>query len=241
MTFMDDRYTGWLEWTNQGTAVFDEHLTSLADEELDVPSLLPGWTRAHVAAHVAGNAQALVRLLSWARTGRERRMYPDAATRERDIEDGARLAPAALRDLVARTGAELADAVRALPHERWTAEVVTSGGRTVPAVEVLWMRVREVWIHAVDLDNGMSFHRFPAPLLDALLSDMVESRRRGRQEPPLLLTPTDRAATWDVPLDGRPPTRLIGSTAGIVAGLSGRNLGEITFDGDSPPDLGRWL
>ena len=31
----------------------------LSDEQLAAPSLLPGWTRAHVVAHLALNAEAL--------------------------------------------------------------------------------------------------------------------------------------------------------------------------------------
>ena len=61
----------------------------LSAEDLAAPSLLPGWTRGHILAHVARNADALVNLLEWARTGEETPMYPDAATRDRDIEAGA--------------------------------------------------------------------------------------------------------------------------------------------------------
>lgn len=43
---------------------------------------------------------------------------------------------------------------RDLPDANWTHEVRTAQGRTVPASETVWMRTREVWVHAVDLDNG---------------------------------------------------------------------------------------
>lgn len=44
------------------------------------PSRLPGWSRGHVLAHLARNADALVNVLEG------RPMYPDAVTRDSDIE-----------------------------------------------------------------------------------------------------------------------------------------------------------
>ncbi|WP_274561083.1 maleylpyruvate isomerase N-terminal domain-containing protein [Streptomyces spiramyceticus] len=41
---------------------------TLTDTELRSPSTLPGWTRGHVAAHVASSADAYVWLLAVART-----------------------------------------------------------------------------------------------------------------------------------------------------------------------------
>ena len=56
----------------------------------------------------------------------------------------------------------------------------TAQGRLVPAEETVWMRTREVWIHAVDLDNGGRFGDFPPVVLDSLLADIVGTwRSRG--------------------------------------------------------------
>ena len=52
-----------------GERLFATALGRLTDEELDRPSLLPGWDRRHVLAHVARNADALRNLLTWAETG----------------------------------------------------------------------------------------------------------------------------------------------------------------------------
>ena len=41
----------------------------LSDGDVRRPSLLPGWSRAHVLTHLARNAEGGVRLLGWARTG----------------------------------------------------------------------------------------------------------------------------------------------------------------------------
>ena len=47
----------------------------LDDAALRQPSRLPGWTRAHVLTHIARNADGLVNLVTWARTGEETPMY----------------------------------------------------------------------------------------------------------------------------------------------------------------------
>ena len=63
------------QWWADGERAFGTALGRLVPEDFAGPSLLPGWTRAHVLAHVAGNADALVNLLTWARTGEETPMY----------------------------------------------------------------------------------------------------------------------------------------------------------------------
>ena len=49
----------------RGTAFFARKLNELTDADLDGVSLLPGWTRRHVVAHVGYNARAIARLVEW--------------------------------------------------------------------------------------------------------------------------------------------------------------------------------
>src|SRR6266542_4916491 len=63
----------------------------IADPDLRQPSLLPGWTRAHVLAHLARGADAMRALLIGARSGQDRPAYASAQAREADIEAGARM------------------------------------------------------------------------------------------------------------------------------------------------------
>jgi maleylpyruvate isomerase len=42
----------------------------------------------------------------------------------------------------------------------------------------VWMRNREVWIHAVDLGNGARFCDFPPVVLESLLTDIVTTWHR---------------------------------------------------------------
>ena len=88
-------------------------------------------------------------------------MYASTAVRDHEIEFGATLSPIALRHLFDHSAVHLNVEWRDLPGDAWHHTVRTIQGREVPATETVWMRSREVWIHAVDLDNGASFRRHP--------------------------------------------------------------------------------
>ncbi|MFP3460938.1 maleylpyruvate isomerase family mycothiol-dependent enzyme [Arthrobacter globiformis] len=157
----------------RGTAFFARKLNELTDAELDGGSLLPGWTRRHVVAHVGYNARAIARLVEWAATGVETPMYPSVAVRDHEIDFGATLPPIALRNLFDHSAVHLSVEWRDLPDRDWANEVKTIQGRTVPASETVWMRTREVWIHAVDLGNGAAFADIPEAVLERLLRDIT--------------------------------------------------------------------
>ncbi|WP_018762452.1 maleylpyruvate isomerase family mycothiol-dependent enzyme [Arthrobacter sp. 135MFCol5.1] len=157
----------------RGTAFFARKLNELPDAELDGDSLLPGWTRRHVVAHVGYNARAIARLVEWAATGVETPMYPSVEVRNHEIDFGSTLSPIALRNLFDHSAVHLNVEWRDLPAANWHHQVKTVQGRTVPAEETVWMRTREVWVHAVDLDNGATFKDIPAPVLERLLTDIT--------------------------------------------------------------------
>jgi maleylpyruvate isomerase len=156
---------------DRGTELFLGTVDRLTDDELSAPTALDGWTRRHVIAHVHGNAEALRRLLSWAATGVENRMYSGPRQRAEEIETAARLPLDELRALVHESAASLAKDMDALPESAWRNLVVTAQGRTVPAEEIPWMRAREVAVHAVDLDHGVAFADLPDGFNAALVAD----------------------------------------------------------------------
>lgn len=229
-----------LAWLERGSDEFLSLVDSLADGDFARPSALPGWTVAHVVAHVAYNASALSRLVQWARTGEENRMYASVDARNAEIEQGAALRPDELRALAHSADERLRSGLAELPGERWQAEVLTAQGRTVPATEIPWMRTREVWIHGVDLGAGATYAGFPADLVDALIDDLVAWRGKRGDEPALLLRPTDRDRTWEIPGEGAEPVVVTGEAAALSAWLTGRG-GDVSAEDGSVPDLGRWL
>jgi uncharacterized protein (TIGR03083 family) len=176
------------------TRLFLAGVDALSDSELDAPTVLPGWTRRHVVAHVHANALALGRLVGWATTGVESRMYASREARDAEIEETAALPHRELRRLV-RTSAETLDAaLEALPRDGWTHEVVTAQGRTVPAADIPWMRARELAVHAVDLDAGVAFGDLPDDLVVRLLTDVVTTRATSGEGPALAAWLTGRSA-----------------------------------------------
>jgi maleylpyruvate isomerase len=164
------------DWMDVGTGLFLSALDRLADDELSAPTGLEGWSRAHVVAHVHYNAEALRRLLSWAATGVESRMYASVRQREEEIEAGSALQPQKLRALVGESAAALSSDIASMPAGAWDSVVVTARGRSVPASEIPWMRTREVAVHAIDLDAGVSFHDLPEELNAALVADAAAGR-----------------------------------------------------------------
>ncbi|NEK56951.1 maleylpyruvate isomerase family mycothiol-dependent enzyme [Geodermatophilus sabuli] len=223
-----------LTWWADGERLFGTALGRLTDEEFDVPSLLPGWDRRHVLAHVARNADALVNLLTWARTGVRTPMYPTPEARDAGIAESAALQAPALRAQVLAATARLADAVQGLPEEAWSAQVETAQGRAVPAAEVPWMRCREVYVHAVDLDAGVGFGDVAEEVQAAMVDDVFRMWDRRDQVPDVVVFAGDRE--W-----GTGAVAVSGPLPAVTGWLTGRSRGEgLTADGGIP-EVPAWL
>lgn len=228
-------------WTRQGTALLTKEAADLDDAALSVPSALPGWSRKHVLAHVAANADALGNLVHWAATGEPTPMYSSPAERAAGIERGIALPVSALGDWLRRSADALEEAMTALSGEQWRAAVVTAQGRTIPAAEVPWLRAREVCVHAVDLVTGVSFADLPADFLTALCDDVTAKRAAGASRgPALVLAAADTGGLWELSGDGEGGT-LSGPLAEIAAYLTGRPHNLTTPGGDPAPALPPWL
>jgi maleylpyruvate isomerase len=185
----------------EGTKFILSVVVGLSDDDFRAPSALPGWTRAHVIGHVARNAEALHRLTLWASTGVETPMYPDLARRAADIESSAALPASTLRRDLASTAARLEEGLLSLgdPESaaaKWHAQVRSALGRAIPATEIPWMRIREVWVHAVDLAAGVTFADLPAEVVDALLDDAVGMLSSRPECPSVQLVAVDRDRSW---------------------------------------------
>ncbi len=204
-------------WAMRCTRVFLETVERLDDDEFDEPTALPGWTRRHVLAHVHSNAEALGRLLSWARTGIRTPMYASAEDRQGGIEAAAALPAPDLRAEVYQSAHLLLAGFHALPDEAWQAEVVTAQGRTVPASQVPWLRTRELAVHAVDLNAGTRFADLPVEVCVALVDDVA--RWRSGRGPALSFS--DGHLAWSV--EGTEPVaRVVRPVAELAAWLTGR-------------------
>jgi maleylpyruvate isomerase len=226
-----------------GTAFFRRALNRLRDEELDAPSLLAGWTRRHVVAHVGYNARAIARLVDWAATGVETPMYPSPEARAAEIDLGATLNPEALRNLVEHAAIDLDVRWRDLEDGRWSYPVRTAQGREVPASETVWMRSREVWLHAVDLESGARTDQIPAAVRERLIGDVHRVWTGRSREAAPLLTATDSGTTWgtrpaDVAVVG-PLDALTGWATGRLPVSAAAEV--LRWTGGDPRPAPRWI
>jgi maleylpyruvate isomerase len=230
-----------LRWIAQGSNIFAAALDALPDDRLDQPTALAGWTGKHLLAHVAANADALVNLAHWARTGEETPMYSSPQQRDRDIDAGAARPVAELRAWATLSVETLHARLAELDEQQWRRQVRTAQGRIVPANEIPWMRAREVMVHAVDLSAGVGFDDLPADFLAALLDDIAVKRSTAGDGPALTLIAIDHPGSWAVSGIGD-ASRVTGTLAGITAYLSGRPAPSVNRTGEEPaPELPRWL
>jgi maleylpyruvate isomerase len=226
------------------TALLVEHVGDLAD--VRAPSLCEGWSRAHVLAHVARNAEAIQRLAQWAVDGEPRPMYP-GGTRGRDaaIEEGAakagpasptdpRPAGAYVDDLVA-TAAALDPHLAALGGPLAVAEVEMRGGLMVPPLVLPLLRLRELVFHHVDLDAGFSFADVEPDLLHDFLDDAAV-RLAATADPPGLRLVSDEGDQWDV---GAADVTVHGGRAALLLWLARRDPRGVTVEAGGLPDLPR--
>ncbi|GAA1339261.1 maleylpyruvate isomerase family mycothiol-dependent enzyme [Saccharothrix algeriensis] len=224
----------------RATEVLYEVVEGLDQAALRGPSLLPGWSRAHVVTHLARNADALVNLLTWAKTGVEHQMYPSPADRDADIAQGAARLPQLLRADLDAACERFAVAARDLPPAAWGAEVAHPRTGPFPARRIPWLRLREVWVHLVDLDAGVGFEDLPEDLVERYV-DEVARGYAGRADVPAVrldvTLPDGRRRGWRL-ADGDPVV-VAGPAAAVLAWLTGRG-GGAGLTGPAPA-LPAWL
>ena len=183
----------------------------ITDPELRLPSLLPGWTRGHVLAHVARNADGMRNVLVGVRTGQDRPAYASAGAREAGIEQYAdRRATEHAADL-AGSAMALRTVARQLPDDGWQVPVrMLDGADFFPAAELLTRRLAEVELHHCDLGTGYGPGDWPAFFADMELAEPMRSWRQDRLSQPQTakLSPPRPPAPW------RPGRPLPGSWLG---------------------------
>lgn len=226
-------------WIHVGGSLIDTVLAGLSDAELEQPSALDGWTRKHLLAHIAANAEALCNLVTWAGTGVETPMYTSTTQRNDDIAAGALRPSPELRAWFAASATRLEAGMDGLTGEQWQATVVTAQGRSVPASEIPWLRTREVLIHAIDFGTGLTFDALPEDFLVALIDDIRIKRSTGNG--PALEVRAEGVGTWTIAGEGE-TVAVTGRLPQVAAYLAGRPfVGVTTVPGGAPPALGAWL
>jgi maleylpyruvate isomerase len=183
----------------------------ITEPDLRAPSLLPGWTRAHVLAHLARGADAMRNLLVGVRSGQDRPAYVSAEARQADIEHGAGMRADELMVDLADSAMALRTIARQLPDQGWQVPVRILDSAPFPADQLLTRRLVEVELHHCDLGAGYDPDDWPAAFAAMELAEPMRSQRADR------LTSTRKAeplAPARPPAPYRPNQRLPGSWLG---------------------------
>ncbi|KUF13844.1 maleylpyruvate isomerase family mycothiol-dependent enzyme [Streptomyces silvensis] len=207
--------------------------TDLDNVSTAEPSLLPGWTRGHVLAHVARNADALVNVLAG------RPMYVSGAARDADIE---RDAPRPIADHLVdlRESAARLEAQAALPAD-WSRTITMRNGVTDSASRVPFRRWVELELHLVDLGVGYDLEDLSAEFLERE-TDFLTARFSGNPDVPATSV-TDGTRAWRTGRAAeKPEVTVAGPPPALVGWLAGRRGGDalaadLTCEGGPLPAL----
>ncbi|WP_128429038.1 maleylpyruvate isomerase family mycothiol-dependent enzyme [Streptomyces cyaneus] len=193
------------------------------------PSRLPGWSRGHVLAHLARNADALVNVLEG------RPMYVSATTRDADIErDAPRPLDVQLTDV--RESAARFQEAAAAPAD-WSRTVRLRNGVTDAAARVPFRRWVEVELHHVDLGIGYELEDLPTEFVEREIDFLAERFTGHPDVPPTRLTDGTRA--WGTGREaGTPEITVTGPAPALLGWLAGRRDGAgLTVQGGTLPSL----
>ncbi|MFI5981017.1 maleylpyruvate isomerase family mycothiol-dependent enzyme [Streptomyces sp. NPDC051555] len=187
--------------------------TKLDNAAVAEASRLPGWSRGHVLAHLARNADALVNVFEG------RPMYESATARDADIQrDAARPLVEQLEDV--RNSAAAFQAVADAPQD-WSRTVELRNGVTDSASRIPFRRLVEIELHHVDLGIGYELTDLPDEFT-AREIEFLADRWSGHPEvPPVTLSPGD-GRTWHTGGAEGAPVTLSGTPAQLLAWLAGR-------------------
>jgi maleylpyruvate isomerase len=180
------------------------------------PSRLPGWSRGHVLAHLARNADALLNVLSG------RPMYESAEARDGDIaRDAPRPLDVQLADVrtTAETFARAADA----PAD-WSRTVELRNGITDSASRVPFRRLVEIELHHVDLGVGYELEDLPEEFTGREIEFLADRFTGNATVAPTTLTAAD-GRQWSTGAADGDPVTVAGAAADLLGWLAGRRDG----------------
>ncbi|MEU1087947.1 maleylpyruvate isomerase family mycothiol-dependent enzyme [Streptomyces sp. NPDC005892] len=199
--------------------------TALGDGDVRAPSLLEGWSRAHVLTHVARSADSRCRLLAAARTGADVPQYADEAHREREIEAGADRPAAELAKDLGTALHRFLEAAADHPEDAWDVPVRWLGGGLRPVRGAVGSMLREVEVHHTDLRTGHLPADWPPSFVARELTATAAELGGRVDAPGLVLHAEDGGAPPYRTGDGNGP-HVMGRQADLLGWLTGRTAGE---------------
>ncbi len=205
----------------------------ISDGDWNRASLLPGWSRANVAAHISANADALAELIDDASEGRSASLYDDDELRAEGIERGSCMTGLELQICLDTSAGRLERAMDQVTD--WSAPVELLGRRLTLA-QVPLARLSEIVVHHLDLDCGFDVGRLDSASARWLLQ-WAELRYADSAGLPAVRLESTSGLTVDLGTEGERRT-VTGSDAALWGWLTGRALpDEIQGAGGLAPAL----
>lgn len=213
------------------TAMAMATISSLVDDELRTPTTCNGWTRAHVIAHLAHDADAMANLARWAVTGQETPAYESREKRDADIKATATLSATELAAALRQADARLLEAVRALRDGVQVETLPTLVSGEINVYSLPAQRTTEVIVHHNDLDTTWEWHEAdPDAVLDAI--EVCVHRLQGHPKSPDLQIVAREGEEWTV---GDGSYRVEGYYEALLPFLArGQVEGGLRYDGELP-------
>lgn len=201
---------------------------SLSGEEFTAPSLCKGWNRADVVAHLASSGRALVKLVDWATSGREHKLYASPEARAQEIAALAALPREELLSELRASARYFAEQAQRLSGDLMV-EMVQLHGKLVPATGIVALRVAEVVVHHHDLATTWTIEEAdPDSLLDALEAAVRTMSAKGA---PGMTLVTEERDEWVI---GDGSLHVASDREGLLGWLARGDADNIEADGPLP-------
>jgi maleylpyruvate isomerase len=206
-------------------------IASLTDDELARPTRCDGWTRAHLIAHLARDADAMTNLVTWAVTGKETPAYESREKRDADIEATAKLSAAQLTAALEKADARLLEALRTLKGGVEVETVPTLFSDEVNVFSLPARRTTEVIVHHDDLDTTWEWHEAdPDATVDAI--EVCVLRLQAHPDSPGLHIVAREGEEWTV---GDGSRRIEGYYEALLPFLAREQVEEgLRYEGELP-------
>lgn len=242
-----DDVWGLLGLVEQSTARLLAAVGGLGAAELDAPSLLAGWSRRTITAHLSYVAAAYQRMTTDVLAGRPTATYPGGrAERARSLRSLDGLPPEAVCDRLRGAADQLLARWRALDRGDWVRPLHGEPAGPMALSRLIALRFTELEVHHVDLGTGYPVGSWPPGFVATCLPLRIAwlgPHHRSRDDADLgidgrwLLRATDLGWAWLVEASGgtvrceatapdeRGDALLAGRARDLLAFLLGREPG----------------
>lgn len=197
---------------------------AITDELWQMPSRLVGWTRAHIATHIARHADGLARVLTQLKNNQPTSLYDSADAIDDEIERGSERSALELQVDLDSSAGRLHEALTHLNRLAPGRPVSLTPSLTVRLDQLPIMRLNHLVLHHIDLDIGFTYKAINDQVAAWLLA--YNAARVGRNSAyPAIRLMSDSGVVALIGGSGRPQ---------VVHGEDNLLLGWLT--GRLPPD-----